>query len=842
MKKKKSKIVVIGWDAADWKVINPLLEQGKLPGLQSVMNRGVHGKIQTLDPPLSPMLWTSIATGVRADKHGITGFVEPTPSGDGIRPVTSTSRKVKAIWNILNQNGWKSNVVAWWPSNPAEPINGVMVSNLYQLASKEKMEEWEMPAGTIHPESMNEIMAEFRVHPHEITLAMMYPFVPDVMENVELRREKKTVMISKTISQAASVHAASTYLMQETEWDFMAVYHDAIDHFCHIAMRYYPPRRPEISEKDYEFYKGVVEAGYRYQDMMLERTLEMIDDDTTILILSDHGFHSDHQRPLYIPNEPSGLAVEHSPYGIFVMAGPGIRKNQTISGASVLDVTPTLLYHAGLPVGKDMEGKVLYQCFENPIQAQFVDSWENIDGDTGQHDASLREDPWAAQEALQQLVDLGYIDAIDGDAAHLVETQRRENDYYVARNMINGGRINGAIEILERIFNESGILRYGQRLAFAYLSRRMYMKCSSVLEKLKDLDKIERKKEKENPSKPNLIDPLNNSDVEEPLYIEYIEGLLALAMNQPRKALPLLEKVQSRNESNIQLALSIAQIHLNRRNYKLAEKQFIRALSIDDRNANAHYGLGLTFLRSKKYEAAIDEFLIATEQDFYQPQFHYFLGEALAKLGLWNDAVNAFEVATKLRPGMSKAHKWLVQIYSSEVENPEKKAFSESVLKDRIKGEITICTGFSEGCHEEFLMELQNAGVDTFTDIEKTKEAARMMFHGNFLQENKDKVIYVPIRFLSDLPAEFNYKVIYLYQSDKKMLEKLASKDIRSEKRKVVPMDALQSIRKEIALAEEWLESNPQIGVLNVNWDEFQKGSKDQIYGLELFLDQPLKR
>ena len=138
----KKKVLVIGWDAAEWKVIMPLIQQGKMPAFARLMSRGVHGKLQTLDPPLSPMLWTSIATGFRADTHGIGGFIEPTPDGENLRPVTSTSRKVKAIWNILNQEGYKSNVLAWWPSNPVEPINGVMLSNLYQIATKPLGEEW----------------------------------------------------------------------------------------------------------------------------------------------------------------------------------------------------------------------------------------------------------------------------------------------------------------------------------------------------------------------------------------------------------------------------------------------------------------------------------------------------------------------------------------------------------------------------------------------------------------------------------------------------------------------------------------------------------------------------
>ena len=97
------RILVLGWDAADWKLIKPLLNQGHMPALQSLMDQGVWGNIATLYPILSPMLWTSIATGKRPHKHGIYGFTEPMPDGKGIRPSSSTTRQCKAIWNILSQ-------------------------------------------------------------------------------------------------------------------------------------------------------------------------------------------------------------------------------------------------------------------------------------------------------------------------------------------------------------------------------------------------------------------------------------------------------------------------------------------------------------------------------------------------------------------------------------------------------------------------------------------------------------------------------------------------------------------------------------------------------------------
>src|ERR1700689_712185 len=148
------KVLLIGWDAADLKIINPLLDQGLMPTLDNFINHGVMGNLATLHPILSPMLWNSIATGKRPDKHGIHGFMEPDPHTGGVRPVTSTSRKVKAIWNILTQRGYKTHVLGWFAGHPAEPINGISVSGLYPSAVGPLDKPWPLPPGAIYPEKL----------------------------------------------------------------------------------------------------------------------------------------------------------------------------------------------------------------------------------------------------------------------------------------------------------------------------------------------------------------------------------------------------------------------------------------------------------------------------------------------------------------------------------------------------------------------------------------------------------------------------------------------------------------------------------------------------------------
>jgi predicted AlkP superfamily phosphohydrolase/phosphomutase/tetratricopeptide (TPR) repeat protein len=830
----KRKVLVIGWDAADWKVINPLLKQGKLPGLKSLMERGAYGRIQTLDPPLSPMLWTSIATGFRADKHGIAGFIEPTPDGEGLRPVTSTSRKVKAVWNILNQEGYKSNVVAWWPSNPAEPINGVMVSNLYQQANKALGEAWEMPRGTVHPESLNETMKSLRVHPHEITLPMASLFMQNLLNDKKLRKDARTLAVLKTIANAASVHASFTYLTENTDWDFSAVYHDAIDHFCHIAMRYFPPKREVIPQEDFDNYKDIVEAGYRYQDMMLVQTLDMIDENTTVIVLSDHGFHSDHQRPLYIPREPSGPAVEHSPFGIFVIAGPGIKQNHEFSGASVLDVTPTILHYLGKPVGKDMEGKVLHQCFESAIEADYINSWEDVDGNAGMHDELFREDPWAAQEALQQLVELGYIEALDDDKLKEVEKSKRENQYYVARNMINGNRIAPAIEILERIFEESNVLRYGHRLSFAYLSQKMYAKCAEVIEKMKAIEAAQKQTSKtEN-------DPFKNEEFEEPMFIDYLEGMLLLAMNKSGRALPLLERVQQKNPNNLQLTTNIAQIHLLRKNFKAAHDHYIVALAIDDRATPAHYGLGMTLLRQNKYEEAINEFLIAIEQDFYKPKYHFHLGEALVHLEEFEDAEQAFQVCIRLSPGMTKAHKWLVKLYEDHLNMPEKAAEHSAFLKHNIQGEITILSG-SDTVGFKAILDALHEGGAMIGDSDKYIGNPNVMFASEWLTENVNKIVYISNRYLNDLPPNFHYKVIYVQKSIESAVQDKAKDLNRKLAEDAISSAIVKSIEKETLNIQQWTQAQPSSEVLFLDVEDLIEGNLDQFQLLDQFLGEQLE-
>ncbi len=803
---KKKKFLLIGWDAADWKVIEPLMNAGLMPTLKKFLEEGVHGNIATLDPPLSPMLWTSIATGKRAYDHGILGFTEPREDGRGIRPIRSTTRKVKAIWNILNQNGYKTNVVGWWPSHPAEPVNGAMVSNMYQVSSGPIDKEWPMLPGTVHPEKYADILSELRLHPAELTGAHIKPFIPKVDE-LDIKKDRILVSVIKTLAHASSIHNASTWLMEETDWDFFAVYHDAIDHFSHACMKFHPPKLKGIKKEEFEKYKYVVNSAYRFHDMMLERLLKLAGDDTTVMIISDHGFHSDHLRPLVLPKEPAAPAHEHRPYGIFCLKGPGIKKGEKIYGASLLDITPTILYHYGLPVGKDMEGRPLVQCFEKTTTVEAIPSWEQVEGDDGRHPESLKVDPWAEQQAMEQLIELGYIDKPDENVEKALKTNKNESMFYLARSYVDAGKNEMAKPILEQLIkSDKPALRYVNKLLQVYLALGDFGKAEELIDEFKASSK-----------------DINSNR------IKFFEGQILHSKGHFKAAGEIFEEVLKQAPTSASLRVKIGKIYNITGDYKKAEKLFRSAIEIDPEDVHAHHGLGVSLFHQNKLDDALDQFLTVVEILYYHPYAHAFIGEILFKKGMYPDAANAFEIAVSMAPKIIRFRKWLVEIYNDYLDNPERAALHEKMLPDPDK-EIVIVSGLPRSGTSMTMQMLVAGGMDALTDRKREADKSnpkgyfeyekvkRLAVDSKWMDEAQGKALKVIAQLLPFLPDKYRYKVIFMERDlNEIMISQQLMRGYSLEKAyKTFPYKLAQIFENQLERATKWLDDQPNIEYIRV--------------------------
>ncbi len=682
------RVLLIGWDAADWQVINPLMDAGKMPHLEKLVNGGVIGNLATLNPPLSPMMWTSIATGKRPYKHGIHGFSEPDPHSGYVRPVTNLARKTKTLWNIFNQLGKRSNVVGWWPSHPAEPINGVMVSNHFQQAAGTLDQPWPMRPGTVHPERLIEPLSKLRVHPSELEADAILSFVPKAAE-VDQDQDKRLESVAKIIAENASVHAAATAIMQLEPWDFMAVYYDGIDHFGHGFMKYHPPRLPWISEQDFELYKDVIESGYRLHDLFLGAMLQLAGDDTTIVLVSDHGFKSDHLRPRNLPNEPAGPAEEHRHYGMFLMHGPGIRQDERVYGATLLDVAPTILAACGLPVGADMDGKALVNVFEDPEPVQTIPSWDAVPGNDGSHPKDRKIDPVEAREALNQLVALGYIDEPAADQDKAVAETVRELHFNVARSYLDAGEMREAARRFASLWEqfpeehrfgihlfkcERALRRTAEaRATFDKLIARKQKYALAAREELQRLSEELKDKPAEDISRAEQtrIRKLKTSAGTNQATLAFMEASLLHDEGRHAEALSQLAIAEQGEVFKPALYNQIGDAYRRLKQFELAEQNYRKALSLDPEDAAAILGLARTFLARGEYQQAAQAALDAVGLIYFNPPAHMLLGVALLRMDRLVDAVSALQVAVSQNPNFAAAHRLLAHIYGFRLAKPK---------------------------------------------------------------------------------------------------------------------------------------------------------------------------
>jgi predicted AlkP superfamily phosphohydrolase/phosphomutase/tetratricopeptide (TPR) repeat protein len=651
------KVLLIGWDAADWEHITPLLEEGLMPTLDAFINRGVIGNLATLQPVLSPMLWNSVATGKFADKHGIHGFIEPDPVNGGARPYTSTSRKCKALWNILSQSGLRSNVIGWWASHPAEPINGTVVTNAFGGVKFDPENGWTVPKGTIHPKEKGPELARFKVFPNELTEAHVLPFVPDAAK-IDQKNDKRLSSFAKILSDNASIHAVATALMESEPWDFTAVYYDGIDHFSHAFMAYHPPKLEWIKDEDFALFKDVVKGAYRFHDMMLERLLDLAGPETTVILCSDHGFESGSQRPRGTPREPAGPAAWHRQYGIFVMAGPGIRQDERIYGASLIDLAPTVLTLFDLPVGKDMDGRPLLEAFEEILKIKTIPSWEQVPGESGMHTGEQQLDPAQANELMQQFAALGYIEDPTLDKAKAAESAEIEAKYNVARTYLWKDRPEEARSLLEEIVRRRPWEdRFLHQLSHCYFQGGYLAQAEHLLSAMADGG------EPDTPPGKLLL-----------ARIKLVRGDLGGALG----ALLAAEETAAPMPS---LYVQLGDAYLRLSQLQNARMAYEKALAIDEDNARAFLGLSSVYRRLGDNQQTVDCALRAVSLLHRLPLAHFNLGVALARSGDTERAQLAFETALRFQPQMVNAHRYLATIHRMPGGDLEKAGFHRGELE-----------------------------------------------------------------------------------------------------------------------------------------------------------------
>ena len=375
--------LLVAVDGMSWSVILPMVRRGELPTIRRLMAEGSYGVLHSLrsERPSngqsgywSPVVWTSLATGVGPERHGIDDFEVRSEQGKP-RLAKSTHRRVPAFWNLFSGLGYRVGVVGWWASWPAEEIDGYIVSSHLGLRGQRRGgrvgREIGQPRmelyGLTHPESYAQELSA--VLPsveaiEELARERIFPF-----EHYPLTTDRDRRIIYSVLWQDQAYFQVARSLIRAQPLTLYSVYFEGADVLSHHFWRY--RTRPEaigdweklLMPEGYRGHARVIDNYYRILDEYLGSLLEELPRNATVIVASDHGFHDDPRHP---------RNADHSPFGVLIARGPGISPSKNLNlrtwsstwemigpRTTVLDVLPTLLYLHGLPVSRELEGAVL---------------------------------------------------------------------------------------------------------------------------------------------------------------------------------------------------------------------------------------------------------------------------------------------------------------------------------------------------------------------------------------------------------------------------------------------------------------------------------------------------
>lgn len=498
------KLLVVGIDGATWSVVDPLIARGELPQLKRLRDIGASGTMQAFRYMLnSALLWTSINSGKLPEKHGIEFF-----------GATATDVRCKRTWDLLEEHGWRVGVCGELVTWPPRQINGFLVPDLFALGPETYPAELrflqEIALGQKNGEATKQRipgaalrqLVRYGVRPKTTAASAAF------LARRKLRAHEPFLswFWRKALLQPRLYTDVAAQLTKGLQLDYLSFHFHTTDTLSHRYWRYWDPTAFEdVDQEEVERYSDVIPAAYREADRTLGRLLSLAGPETTIVVVSDHGFKpipygqnyqytlkleylmrlldlttgdtvparlgpehvfylKDSSRKGAVANLLSSVRIDsideplfdvregdgfvsfvladrgrdlvgcsftasfgtfvfddlfedrgfvdsgtHHPDGIIIMAGNGVRRGQSLEPVSPLDVSPTLLTLAGIPVPRDMDGRVLSEALTEEFLSRhpitYCDSYES--GDRLAPDGAIESEE--SDVVLERLKALGYL-------------------------------------------------------------------------------------------------------------------------------------------------------------------------------------------------------------------------------------------------------------------------------------------------------------------------------------------------------------------------------------------------------------------------------------------------
>lgn len=270
-----SKVLVIGLDGATFDLIKPWAAEGYLPALSRLLRQGAHGSLRSTIPPMTAPAWTSFATGANPGKHRLYDWVAREPGTYRFTPVTALDATIPTLYTLLSQAGRRVCTLNVPMTYPPVPVNGVMISGL--------------PA----PGTQNTITYPATLYEEIVAATGDYILYPDPGQAYS---DSGVDAFLECLYRCTDGRIrVFDHLYGREAWDFGMVVFNGTDTICHALWKYMDGEHPLHDQRRYNKYGTAIRDYYRYLDTYLGRVLDTLEKDTTLLVMSDHGFGPFHK-------------------------------------------------------------------------------------------------------------------------------------------------------------------------------------------------------------------------------------------------------------------------------------------------------------------------------------------------------------------------------------------------------------------------------------------------------------------------------------------------------------------------------------------------------------------
>jgi predicted AlkP superfamily phosphohydrolase/phosphomutase len=273
--KSPGKTIVVGLDGATFDLIKPWAEEGHLPNLKKMMKEGAFGELGSTLPPMTAPAWTAYATGCNPGKHRLYDWVAREPNSYRFTPVTALDGKAPTIYSLLSEQGRKVVSLNVPMTYPPTPVNGVMVSGMPTPSTQVQF--------TYPEQTYQEILDAVGDY-------ILYPDPGEAYSDSGIDS-----FLEKLYRSADLRIQTFAYLRERENPDFAMMVFNGTDTISHAMWKFMDPTHPLHDPSKFDKYGIAIRDYYHHVDGLLGGILSTLDDETTLIVMSDHGFGPFHK-------------------------------------------------------------------------------------------------------------------------------------------------------------------------------------------------------------------------------------------------------------------------------------------------------------------------------------------------------------------------------------------------------------------------------------------------------------------------------------------------------------------------------------------------------------------